>query len=96
MPDPKRNASADKRRHLKNVQASDARDRDTSLVRIAIWVPLDQADALKRTAKRAADHRLNPISTDRTLANIPSHGAIRNQTKTGVRKACHCDTCAFE
>ena len=96
MPNPKRNANADKQRHLKNVQASDARERDTGLVRIAIRVPREQADAVKHTAKRAVDHHLNPVSTDRTLANMPSHDVIRSQPMTDVRKACRCDKCACE
>jgi len=71
MPYPKRNAKADKQRHLKNVQASDARKRDMGLVRIAIWVPRDQADIFKAAAKRAVDHHLNPVSTERTIADMP-------------------------
>jgi hypothetical protein len=54
-----------------NVQASDARKRETGLVRIAIWVPLDQADAFKQAAKRAVDQHLNPVSPDRDQSLIP-------------------------
>lgn len=64
-------AKAEKQRHLKNVQASDARKQDKGLIRIAIWVPLDQADAFKKAAKRAVDQHLNPVSTDREQSLIP-------------------------
>jgi len=60
-----------RQRHLKNVQASDGRKRELGLVRIAIWVPLDQAEAFKRDAKRAVDQYLNPVSTDRDQSQIP-------------------------
>jgi hypothetical protein len=62
---------AAKQRHSKNVQASDARKREMGLIRIAIWVPLDQAEAFKRDAKRAVDQYLNPVSTERDQRLIP-------------------------
>ena len=62
---------AARQRHSKNVQASDARKREMGQVRIAIWVPLDQAEAFKQDAKRAVSHYLNPVSTDRVQSLIP-------------------------
>jgi vacuolar-type H+-ATPase subunit I/STV1 len=59
-------------RHSKNVQASDARKREMGLVRIAIWVPHDQAEAFKRDAKRAVGQYLNPVSTERDQSLIPT------------------------
>jgi hypothetical protein len=62
---------AARQRHSKNVQASDARKREMGLARIAIWVPLYQAEAFKRDAKRAVYQYLNPVSTDRDQRLIP-------------------------
>ena len=64
--------NAARERHSTNVKASDARKREMGLVRIAIWVPLDQAEAFKRDAKRAVDQHLNPVSTDRDQRMIPT------------------------
>jgi hypothetical protein len=60
-----------RQRHSKNVQASDARKQDKGLVRIAIWVPRDQAAAFKRDAKRAVDQYLKPVCADRDQRLIP-------------------------
>jgi hypothetical protein len=62
---------AARQRHSKNVHASDARKRELGLIRIAIWLPLDQAEAFKRDAKRAVDQYLNPVSTDLDQCLIP-------------------------
>ena len=61
----------ERQRHSKNVQASDARKRELGLIRIAIWVPHDQADAFKRDAKCAVDQYLNPVSTEPDQRLIP-------------------------
>lgn len=63
---------AARERHSKNVKASDRRKREMGLVRIAVWVPDDQADAFKRDAKGAVDKYLNPVSTDRGQRTIPT------------------------
>lgn len=49
---------AERQRHLRNVRASDARKQDKGLVRIAVWVPQDEADGFKRAAKLAVDRHL--------------------------------------
>jgi hypothetical protein len=61
-----------RQRHSKNVQASDARKRKLGLVRIAIWVPLEQAEAFKRDAKCAVSQYLNPVSAERDQSLIPT------------------------
>jgi vacuolar-type H+-ATPase subunit I/STV1 len=66
-----KNAQADRQRHQKNVQASEARKRETGLACIAIWVPLDHADAFKKAAKRAVDQHMHPVSTDHEKSLIP-------------------------
>ncbi|WP_168800327.1 hypothetical protein [Roseinatronobacter bogoriensis] len=48
----------DRQRHLRNVKASDARKQDKGLLRIAIWVPCDEADQFKKAAKLAVDRHL--------------------------------------
>jgi hypothetical protein len=63
--------NAARERHSTNVKASDARKREMGLVRIAVWVPHDQADAFKTAAKRAVDQHLNPVSTDHPSSPIP-------------------------
>lgn len=49
---------AERQRHSRNVQASDARKQDKGLVRIAVWVPQDEAEGFKRAAKLAVDRHL--------------------------------------
>jgi hypothetical protein len=65
-------SKAARQRHSKNVQASDGRKREMGPVRIAIWVPIDRADAFKRDAKRAVDQHMSPVSTDRDQRMIPT------------------------
>lgn len=50
---------ADRQRHSRNVKASDARKQEKGLVRIAVWVPQDDADRFKQAAKLAVDRHLN-------------------------------------
>ncbi|MCC5993872.1 MAG: hypothetical protein JJT99_15270 [Rhodobacteraceae bacterium] len=49
---------ADMQRHSRNVKASDARKQEKGLVRIAVWVPQDDADRFKQAAKLAVDRHL--------------------------------------
>jgi hypothetical protein len=58
------------------------------LVRIAVWVPHDQADAFKTAAKRAVDQHLNPVSTDIPAPLFLRRGVVKSQPKTGGRTAC--------
>jgi hypothetical protein len=72
IPDPKRHAKADKQWHQYNVWAPDARKQNKDLIRMGVWAPREQADRFKVAAERAVDHHLNPVRTDRTLADMPS------------------------
>jgi len=48
----------DRQRHSRNVKTSDGRKQDKGLVRIAIWVPRDEAERFKQTARLAVDRHL--------------------------------------
>lgn len=48
----------DRQRHLRTVQASDARKQNKGLVRIAVWVPRDEMERFKRATKLAVERQL--------------------------------------